>query len=279
MNLSKLQEFLGKIGRRPNRKLSQNFLIDENIAAKIVHLAEIKPKDKVLEIGPGPGALTSFLLAKGAEVLAIEKDPLLAQALCRFQTIDHRLFSQCADFLNFDLSRLESKYKLVANLPYHITTPILEKILEWNHLFSSITVMVQEELAKRIQSPPLYYVSASTIFIQCFTRVHSSFKVPSSAFFPQPKVQSTVIRFDICPHCIQEPKQFFQFVKQAFQQKRKMLRTSLSIFYPIDIVEDALKTLGIKENARPETLTPDQWMRLYTNEFNSWRDAKETARI
>ncbi|MES2273717.1 MAG: rRNA adenine dimethyltransferase family protein, partial [Chlamydiota bacterium] len=130
--------------------MSQNFLIDQNIVHKILRIADVQPGDSVLEIGPGPGALTSALLEAGAHVFAVELDNLFADQLLRLQTADQRLHVFNADFLEFPLSCLPPSLKVVANLPYHITAPILEKIFNSAPLFSTLTIMVQKEVAERM---------------------------------------------------------------------------------------------------------------------------------
>jgi 16S rRNA (adenine1518-N6/adenine1519-N6)-dimethyltransferase len=123
---SELLQFLDSIGAKPNSRLSQNFLIDTTVLDKIVSLAEVAPGDLVFEIGPGPGVLTEKLLAMGCEVIAIEKDPVFAKALTRFHS--DRLHVVCADALDFNFKG-RRKAKVVANLPYHLTTPIIEKLV------------------------------------------------------------------------------------------------------------------------------------------------------
>lgn len=265
MNLSELFFFLEKIGRQPKKGLSQNFLIEKNIVTKILSIAEIQPNDSVLEIGPGPGALTKALLDAGAQVLAIEKDRLLSCELERFQTEDRRLTSQCADFLDFDLNRLKPKFKVVANLPYSITTPILEKLLSRHDLFSSFTIMVQKEVAQRmIAKSGSKNFSSLSLFIQFYTTYHDSFAVSSSCFYPRPNVDSTVIRFDLRDELfLENPKPFFTLARRAFQQRRKMMTTSLKELYPAQIIQEALTHAGSRVDARPESLSLEQWVLFY----------------
>lgn len=271
MNLTELLSFLKKIDRQPHKGLSQNFLIDKNILAKIVRSAEIKPGDTVLEIGPGPGALTQALLEAGANVFAIEKDRVLSRELARLQTPDSRLFSICADFLDFDLSSLSSgcfdTFKVVANLPYSITTPILEKLLSHHDLFSSLTLMVQKEVAHRMMANSgCKDFSSLSLFLQFYTTYHSSFPVGSSCFYPQPSVDSTVIRFDLRSLLpLPNPKPFFSIARRAFRQRRKMLTTSLKELYETEKIQKALIQAGVRIDARPEALSMPQWVLFYKN--------------
>ncbi len=257
MNLSELLPFLEKINARPNRRFSQNFLIDSNIVQKIVHMADIRPGDKVLEIGPGPGALTRALLAQGAHVLAIEIDTAFATALRDLD--EDRLTVFEADFLSFPMHQIPKDIKVVANLPYHITTPILDKL--FHHPFVSITVMVQKEVADRMTaSAGSKQFGALTLFVQFYTKLIQHFLVPASCFYPRPQVNSTVIRLDAQEPPSIEAAQFFPWIKKSFQQRRKMLSTSLGLAK--DTIRNALATIGVREDARPESLSFAQWVSL-----------------
>ena len=265
MNLSELLLFLGKIGRRPNRGLSQNFLIDENIALKIVRAAAIVPGDAVLEIGSGPGALTTHLLEAGAKVFAVEKDPVFAREIQRFQTPDERLIAFHADFLDFSLSGLPVPLKVVANLPYHITTPILEKLIDHRNLFSTLTLMVQSEMADRmVATAGSKDYSSLSLFVQFHTHFNASFKVAAGCFYPKPKVDSKVIQLTFRPPPLEDFASFFVLIRRGFQQRRKMLRVSLQSLYPVKDLENALHSAGLKIDARPESLSLDQWLAFYT---------------
>ena len=264
MNLSELLLFLEKIGRRPNRGLSQNFLIDENVALKIVRTATIVRGDAVLEIGPGPGALTACLLQAGAKVFAVEKDPVFSREIKRFQTQDERLISFHADFLDFPLSDLPAPLKVVANLPYHITTPILEKLIDHRNLFSTLTIMVQSEMADRMfATVGSKDYSSLSIFVQFHANFNTSFKVAATCFYPKPQVDSKVVQLTLRPSPIEDSDSFFVLVRRGFQQRRKMLRVSLQSLYPASALEHALLSAGAKTDARPEALSLDQWIAFY----------------
>lgn len=267
MNQTEILQFLESVGRRPNRALSQNFLIDENIAAKISKTAEVGPNDAVLEIGPGPGSLTLSLLKAQARVFAVEKDPVFARELNRLQPPGKRLASFEADFLRFDLSALPPSLKVVANLPYHITTPILEKLLEYRDRFTTLTLMVQSELADRLgASPGTKDFGFMSLFVQFHTERRASFKVASSCFYPRPNVDSTVIHLALRPPPIAESAPFFALARRAFQQRRKMLRVSLEAVDSLGKkVEEALIKSGVKPDARPEALSLEEWILFYQN--------------
>lgn len=257
MNLNELIVFLNRVDAKPKKKLSQNFLVDPAAVKKIIQTAEVQSGDNVLEIGPGPGALTKALLDNGARVFAVELDTVFAKELERFQNGKLRVFE--TDFLKFPMQHLPKPLKIVANLPYHITTPILEKIFLGT--FTSLTIMVQKEVADRmIADAGSKTFGSLSIFTQFYSKLHSSFTVPASSFYPKPKVDSTVIRLDHRTPPDVDPVRFFELVHKAFQQRRKMITTSIGL--PKDDVRNALISLGIRPDARPEDLSLDSWVRL-----------------
>lgn len=267
---SDLQAFLKERGLYAKKRLSQNFLVDGNIIQKIVNAAEVSSGDFVIEIGPGPGALTQALLEKGAHVLAIEMDTVFAQALARLQTPDNRLDVVQADILEFPLvgflkNRKGKKCKVVANLPYHITTPILTLLFPLSDLTESLTIMVQKEFGDRMASQkgtPEY--SSLTVFLQFYGNVASSFTVKPSCFYPRPKVHSSVVHCKLHPPLLpgkEEP--FFQLTRTAFGQRRKMLRASLKDLYSPEKVEKALVAIGHPPTQRPEGLSVHEFISLY----------------
>jgi 16S rRNA (adenine1518-N6/adenine1519-N6)-dimethyltransferase len=259
LNKTELFGFLEEIGARPYKGLSQNFLVDLDVLRKIIALAEIKPGDRVLEIGPGPGSLTKELLAAGVHVFAVEKDRLFAHHLPRLQTADGRLQVRCADILEFNLLTLPTgPFKVVANLPYNITSPILEILCKNASLFSSFTLMVQKEVADRIAAKPSTKAFGSlTLFLQFYARVYDSFLVKPGSFYPSPSVDSTVIRLDTCKSPEIDHEVLFSFIRKAFQQRRKMLTSTLG--KEVGIV---LEELHLSNKARPEELSLDQWVAL-----------------
>lgn len=258
MNLSELIPFLKTLGTSPKKGLSQNFLIDSNVAKKIIHTADIQKGDVVLEIGPGPGALTTLLLEAGATVYAIEKDPVFAKALLRLQTQDHRLNVYPADALEYPIHSLPFQ-KVVANLPYHITTPLLEKFFSAS--FTSLTLMIQKEVATRLfaQSGTKDFGSL-TLFAAYYATLKSKFTVSSHCFYPKPSVDSAVIHLLARQLPSHPPEQFFPIMRKAFQQRRKRLSTSLQEFFPSEEIKKALHALHLREDARPEMLSLDEWL-------------------
>lgn len=264
---SDLRLFLEDLGVRPNKRLSQNFLIDGNIIRKIISFAGVQAGDHVLEIGPGPGALTQALLETGAYVTAIEKDPTFATALERLQTPDQRLIVLKQDALECDFSTLFSKKaKVVANLPYHITTPILAKLLPLHESFESLVVMIQKEVGIRFVAPcGTKDYSSFSIFLQFYSQPDYGFTVEPTCFFPRPSVKSAVVKLSLKkPPYVSSTDNFFKLTRTAFQQRRKMLRASLKELYGSDAVEKALVQLGKDPQIRPEELSLENFLNLFS---------------
>lgn len=270
---SELNEFLKSLGVRPKKGLSQNFLIDGNIIRKIVKAAAVEKGDVVLEIGPGPGSLTQALLETGAEVIAVEMDRVLAGALERLQTEDSRLRVYCSDIMAFPLEeelgkRVGSgkKIKIVANLPYHITTPILAQCAPLYSLFESITIMVQEEVGRRMTAKAGGADwSSLSLFLDFYSEARFCFTVSKNCFMPVPGVDSAIVQLVLHPAPLDksESLSFFQLTQTAFQHRRKMLRSSLRELYPPTCVAAALLAIGQREEARPEALSLDDFLRLH----------------
>ena len=262
MNKSELLAFLHEIGARPQKRLSQNFLIDNNILAKIIALADVHRDERILEVGPGPGALTQKLLAAGARVTAVEKDACFAKHLLRLQTEDLRLEVFSDDFLKWDIPVLLPPWKVVANLPYNITTPILEKLCQDRRVVSSLTIMVQKEVADRIRAKPGTKAFGSlTLFLQFYCDCTGAFPVSASSFYPEPKVSSTVLRLDLKKPPDVDPEAFFFMIHKAYQQRRKMVAVSLRSYFPG--IKESLEALSLSAKVRPEELSLEQWIALY----------------
>ncbi|NGX39650.1 MAG: Ribosomal RNA small subunit methyltransferase A [Chlamydiae bacterium] len=259
---------LRSFGVRAKKSFSQNFLIDQNILEKIVIAADIQPGDNVLEIGPGPGALTEHLLKKGAFVWAIEKDEKLADALERLQTEDNRLHIFTGDVLTFSLDRLpqsEKKWKVVANLPYKITTPIIQKFITESERFSALTIMVQREVGKRMTAETnTSAYSSLTLFLSAYSTPTYCFTVKPNSFSPPPSVHSCVVHLQLHPFPFSfSEKRFFLMTRTAFGKRRKMLRSSLSELYRKEKIEKALKAINKNPLARPGELDLDAFASLF----------------
>lgn len=263
---SALLEFLTHLDTRPKKNLSQNFLIDGNILHKIIEVANVEPCDFIVEIGAGPGALTQALLQRGAYVVAIEKDPILAAALYRFS--DKNLQVIAKDVLNVDLQEIVpsgKRAKVIANLPYHITTPILTSLAPRSDLLHSITVMVQKEVAERMTASPGGRIYGSlTIFLSYFAHLTYAFTVSKNSFFPSPKVDSAVTHLRLKQErAVVEEERFFTLTRAAFAKRRKMLRSSLRKLYALESIDRALQYLQINPFARPEELSLQEFIQLF----------------
>jgi len=256
---SELMLFLESIGARPKKSLSQNFLIDQNIVKKIVHCCALKKNESVLEIGPGPGAVTEELINAGAQVTAVEKDRAFAKALKRFECV--KVVE--GDILDFCLDDLPSGTKVVSNLPYHLTSPILTRLLPKYPLFSTLTLMMQKEVATRLLAPSGTKMYGSlTVFANFYADITDSFLVKASCFYPRPKVDSMVLTFKLKPHPqVASVDGFFELVHTMFQQRRKMIRASLGRRYGKQVLEQ-IEASGISPEARPEQLSLEQLLQL-----------------
>jgi 16S rRNA (adenine1518-N6/adenine1519-N6)-dimethyltransferase len=266
---SELQAFLKERGMHAKKKFSQNFLIDGNIIQKMIDTASVSRDDLIIEIGPGPGALTEALLETGALVAAIEMDALFAKELHRLQTPDQHLEIICSDILKFPLvdflQKHSRKYKVVANLPYHITTPILTLLLPLYQTIESLTIMVQREFADRmIAEKKMPEYSSFTLFLQFYASVEKSFTISPNCFYPRPKVYSSVVHCKLHPPLLETHSDaFFLLTRTAFGKRRKMLRTSLKDLYSIEKIEQVLVKLGHLNTARPEELSIDDFISLF----------------
>lgn len=271
MNLarpSELIDFLQSEGLSALKGLSQNFLIDGNIVRKILEAAHVAKTDEIVEIGPGPGVLTQALLEAGAHVHAIELDRKLAKLLSRLQTEDQRLEIFQEDALQVDLQKVfhrRKAMKLISNLPYHLTTPLLTRFLPLFPKLQSITVMVQKEVAERIVAKPGTKEGSSlSLFVRLFSEPSYCFDVRPNCFFPKPKVTSAVVHFVLHePKEGIDPEKFERLLRLCFLKRRKMLRSSLKELCS----EKDLVSWGIDPTARPEELSMDNFFTLYRHLF------------
>lgn len=259
---------------RADKKLGQNFLIDEDIVRRIVAAAELTPADTVLEVGPGIGTLTQGLAESGAQVVAVELDkrllPVLDTTLAGYENV--RIVS--GDILQVDIMREVGApdFKVCANLPYYITTPIIFALLEKRLPMERLVAMVQKEVAERMAAQPGGKdYGALSVAIQYYTEPEIAFIVPPSSFIPAPAVDSAVI---VCKRRSQPPVQvcdedlFFRVVKAAFSLRRKMLSNSLkNMGVKSEQAARWLELAGIDGKRRAETLSLEEFARL-TNTFS-----------
>ncbi|MEC7839634.1 MAG: 16S rRNA (adenine(1518)-N(6)/adenine(1519)-N(6))-dimethyltransferase RsmA [Chlamydiota bacterium] len=269
---SELKNFLIENGVSPKKVLSQNFLIDGNVLKKIIHVANIQPSELILEIGPGPGALTEQLLNSQASVIAVEKDRDLCRLLPRLSEHPGALKVCQADIMDFpihdtlkSLLKNQQKAKVVANLPYHLTTPILEKIVPMRDTLSKVVVMVQDEVARRFTAKPgTSDYSSFTVFLNYYADCHYAFQVKRNSFHPAPKVDSAIVVLDLKqPPKVSDETRFFNLTRTAFQMRRKMLRRSLIGVYPKETIVYALEQLNMDPHTRPEQLSLEQFVELF----------------
>lgn len=267
---------LQKYQIRFQKKYGQNFLIDQHVLDKIIFAANITKEDIVLEIGPGIGTLTQELCERAGRVIAIEIDPYLAQ-IAQETVADYKNGQIIqADAMKLDLQRLLEKedkdrtLKVVANLPYYITTPLLFRLLESDLPIQSITVMVQKEVAQRIQAKPgTKAYGALSLAIQYRTDPYIAAYVPENCFIPRPKVGSAVIHLKQKQgvSCEKEMETiFFALVKAGFQQRRKMFLNCLSYGDDVAVTKEQLecilKELGISSHVRAEQLSLEQFLAI-----------------
>jgi 16S rRNA (adenine1518-N6/adenine1519-N6)-dimethyltransferase len=265
MKLSEIDATLREIRVSPVRSLGQNFLHDRNLASWIVSKAELTPDDYVIEIGPGLGALTEFILDSGARVLAIEKDQRLAEFL-RKRFAGARLEIIHGDALNFDLRPLfaERRVKLLGNLPYYVASQLLLKFTKYPSPILLSLFMLQKEMARRISAGPGTgdYGSLS-LAVQLKHHVEFLRTVPATVFLPQPEVDSAILRIiprapnEFPPH---DAETFLRVVRQGFSQRRKQLRNLLK--GEVTQWSEAAAELGFDPRARAEELSLGQWIAL-----------------
>jgi 16S rRNA (adenine1518-N6/adenine1519-N6)-dimethyltransferase len=266
-----LRKLMGAERLRPRRSLSQNFLTDPEALDTIVAAAELSPGDRVVEVGPGLGVLTRRLLAAGASVLAVELDPRLADYLRRelvgvdgFELIE-------ADALSLHARELfpGEPIKLVANIPYHITSPLLHAFLEGERPPEVTVLLVQLEVAERVAAPP-GQMSYLSVFAQNVASAEVVARVPAGAFEPAPAVDSAVLRLrrrlDPAVPPGDARQSFYRVVQAGFRQRRKQVHNGLTRELPLDreAVETALAGCGVDPDRRPQTLTIDEWACLST---------------
>lgn len=258
------------------KKFGQNFLIDTHVLEKIISAANVGEEDFVLEIGPGIGTMTQYLCEHAREVVAVEIDknliPILEDTLSTYANV--QIIQQ--DILKMDINRLVQEknqgkpIKVVANLPYYITTPIIMGLFESHVPIESITIMVQKEVADRMQvGPGTKDYGALSLAVQYYATPEIVANVPPNCFMPRPKVGSAVIRLTKhkqAPVQVVQERQMFALIRASFNQRRKTLVNGLNnapdISYSKEEIVQALEEMGLPANVRGETLTLDQFARL-----------------
>lgn len=275
-NPRKTIEVLQKYNFTFQKKFGQNFLIDPHVLDKIIAAAEITKDDFVLEIGPGIGTLTQYLAEAAREVVAVEIDstliPILEDTLSAYDNVS--VINE--DVLKVDLRKLAEErnggkpIKVVANLPYYITTPIIMSLFESHVPLKSLTVMVQKEVALRMQAGPgTKDYGALSLAVQYYASPYLAANVPPNCFMPRPNVGSAVIRltrFEETPVQVKDEKLLFRLIRASFNQRRKTLQNGLVNSQELDFTKEqvaaAIATLGVSPSVRGEALTLEQFAAL-----------------
>ena len=258
------------------KKFGQNFLIDTHVLEKIIEAAGVTKEDFVLEIGPGIGTMTQYLAEAAREVTAVEIDrnliPILADTLSAYDNVS--VINE--DILKLDIRKLAEEknggrpIKVVANLPYYITTPIIMGLFESHVPIDSITIMVQKEVADRMQEGPgSKEYGALSLAVQYYAKPEIVANVPPNCFMPRPRVGSAVIRLtrhEQVPVEVENEKLMFQIIRASFNQRRKTLANGLSNYPEIhldkEIIQQSIEELGVPANVRGETLSLEQFAKL-----------------
>ena len=254
------------------KSFGQNFLIDSHVIDKIIRAAEITKEDNVLEIGPGIGTLTQYLAEAAGRVVAVEIDekliPVLGETLSEYDNV--KVINE--DILKCDIDSIfgGESFKVVANLPYYITTPIIMGLLEGKSHFDSLTVMIQKEVADRMKAGPgTKDYGALSLAVQYYAEPYLAANVPPNCFMPRPSVGSAVIRLKRRPEPavkVRDEKLLFKLIRAAFMERRKTLLNAVKNSQELDIskesVEEALTKMGIDVRIRGEALTLEQFAEL-----------------
>ena len=263
------------------RSMGQNFLIDQKILKKIISAAEIKPTDAIVEIGPGLGILTTELAKHAGKVIAIEKDEKLAEIL-ESGIMNHESWRGKIKIINQDILKIQnsefrihdSRFKVVANIPYNITSAIIRKFLEAENKPSIMVLLVQKEVAQRICAKS-GEMSLISVAVQFYAEPKIVATVPASSFFPVPKVDSAIIKIKIKNQksCLPagrakikiKEEDFFRMVKFGFAARRKTLENNLAAGFHItkSRASDIIKKAGLPENIRAQELSIEDWVKLY----------------
>ncbi len=259
---------------RASKRFGQNFLIDRNVLHKIMEAAEIDRTDRVMEIGPGLGTLTAELLDCAARVVAVELDRTMLEVLRHELGEAGNLVLVEGDILRLDWEELwQREFSghpaiVLGNIPYNISTPIIIKLLAYHNLIPRAVLMIQREVADRLQAKPgKKDYGALTVAVAYRAAVRRIMTVSPGAFMPLPKVSSAVIRLDMLPQpsvSVRDEMFFFKVVRGAFQQRRKILANSLAdnLDMAKEQIAQAMQAVGIPSKARPEELSPADFGRL-----------------
>ena len=269
MIVTQIKNELSRLGIKPKKSLGQNFLINEGIYKKIIAAANIKTGDTVIEIGPGLGTLTQFILDTGADVLAVEKDYTLADYLKTKFRNNNRVTIIEGDILKFQIpdSRFQiQKYKLVGNIPYYLTSHLLRILFENWPQPELIILMIQKEVAQRIVAKPPH-MSLLAVLVQYYSTPKIMSYVSRNSFWPAPEVDSAIIKLESRIQNLEsrmDTKNFFKVAGAGFAKKRKQLANKLAVGLkiPKEKIEQQLSKIGMDTKRRAETLTIEEWQSI-----------------
>lgn len=252
---------------RPHKSLGQHYLTNPRLLSKIVDLAEISPDDLVVEIGAGKGDLTRILSTRAREVVALEVDPRLVTYLREKLSGLSNIRFLCTDALTFPFEKLPGPFKIVANLPYYITTPLLFTLLSLRGRVPLMVLMLQKEVAQRIVASPGHKsYGALSVSVQLYSIPRICLFVSRRSFFPVPQVDSAVVTLHLCPTPrvpLTNEDLFSRIIRTSFSHRRKTLRNSLRDLRIIPPeIDQTLELCGIDPRRRPETLTIEEFGRL-----------------
>lgn len=273
-----IEQICKKYGIKAYKDLGQNFLKNDNVLRQTIEVAHLNAEDVVLEIGPGLGVLTQYLVQEAGQVLAVELDERLIPILQKEFKSEENLHIEHANILDIPNSELLQRfgqditqgYKVVANIPYNITSPILRKFTEQQPIPSECTFLVQKEVAERVTAKP-GKLSILGVATQFYTDAQYCFTVPAHDFLPAPKVDSAVIHLKAHDRYVQilakkniSNKDFFKVVRIGFSSKRKQLHNNISAGFSCgsDDIKAVLQDVGLKETVRAQELTIEQWIDL-----------------
>ena len=268
--LTRVRDALAARGLAPRKRFGQNFLIREERAARIVEHSRLREDDVAVEIGPGAGALTPRIASRVRALIAVERDAGLAQLLREELAESPRVEIVEADFLEFDLAALArahgaSRLTVIGNIPYNLTTPILERLFEQRRVVKSAVLLVQKEYAERLAAAPgTSEYGALTLFARYHALLEPLMSVRASAFWPRPEVDSMLVRFHLREHPpVETPDEalLFRIIRGSFQMRRKQLGNTLeeSLGLSADAVARLCRAAGIDPRRRGETLTLDEF--------------------
>ncbi len=270
-SLRQIREWLQRYGVRPSKGWGQNFLTDRRVAERVLEAGRLEPEDCILEVGPGLGALTLLMAPRVRHVIAVEVDTRLVailQEVIEAEGIENITLLQ-ANVLSqpvHELLRGEERAKVIANIPYSITSPLLEHLLKEKARIPLMVLTVQKEVAERLTAKPgSPSYGALSVFVQYHAEAEYLGRVPATAFYPQPEVDSAIVRLTPIPDRLPPETQrwLFKLVRAGFGKRRKTLRNALStLFNDADRASAILRRAGIHTSTRAEMLSLQQWMAL-----------------